>query len=102
MKAIERIIGVGIGAVLLAAVPAAAAPAGVIGWRTAAAVAAQRVPGDILAARLEGAGPHPVYGVTIRTTDQRLERVRVDGYTAHVLGVRPVAEPGILGEFEAP
>ena len=102
MKAIVGMIGITVGTILLAAVPALAASARPIGWAAADAVAAQRVPGEILATRLDDAGARAVYDVTVRTADRRLEQVQVDAHTAQVVAVRPVAEPGIVGEIEAP
>jgi hypothetical protein len=105
MRAIERVIGITIGTVFLAAGPALAAPAGhapAIGWTTADAVAAQRVPGNILATRLENDGGRAVYGVEIRTAGDELKQVQVDARTARVVGVHEVTEPGLVGEIEAP
>jgi uncharacterized membrane protein YkoI len=85
--------------------PALAAPAGppaTIGWSSADAVAAQRVPGDILANRPRSTGGRAVYDVAIRTADERIEQVQVDAHDARVLGVHPVADPGVLGEIETP
>jgi uncharacterized membrane protein YkoI len=105
MRAIERIVGMTIASTLLAAGPALAAPAGhspTIGWTSADAVAAERVPGDVVATRLRGTGSRAVYDVDIRTADERLERVQVDAHDARVLGVHPVQDPGVAGEIEAP
>jgi Peptidase propeptide and YPEB domain len=102
---ITSTIGITLGTLLLATGPAMAAPTGspsIISWTTADAVAAERVPGDILATRLEGDGARAVYKVAVHTPDNRLEEVRVDAHTAVVLGVREAAEPGLLGEVEAP
>jgi len=105
MKAIERIIGVTIGTMLLAAGPALAAPAGqasTLKWTTADAVAAERVPGRILNTRLEDNDGRAVYAVDIQTADNRLEEVQVDAHSARVLGVHEVSDPGLIGEIEAP
>lgn len=105
MKAIERIIGVTIGTVLLAAGPALAAPAGqasTIRWTTADAAAAERVPGRILNTRLEDNYGRAVYAVDIQTADNRLEEVQVDAHNARVLGVHEGSDPGLVGELEAP
>lgn len=104
MRAIERVIGITIGTVFLAAGPALAVPAGrspAIGWTTADDVAAARVPGDILATRLEDDGGRALYAVDIRRVD-RLEEVLVDAHNASVVGVHAVSDPGILGEIESP
>jgi uncharacterized membrane protein YkoI len=105
MRAIERVIGITIGTVFLASGPALAAPARhstPISPTTADSVAAERVPGDILATRLKDDGRRAVYNVEIRTADNRLEEVQVDAHTATVVGVHEVTEPGIVGEVEAP
>ena len=105
MRAIEGIVGMTIASTLLAVGPVLAAPAGrspAIGWTSADAVAAQRVPGDILATRPRGTGSRAVYDVDIRTADGRLEQVEVDAHDARLLGVHPMADPGVLGEIEAP
>lgn len=102
---ITRTIGTTLTTLLLAAGPALAAPAGaspIIRWTTADAVAAQRVPGEILSTRLDHDGVRPVYDVAIRTPANRLEDVRVDAHNATVVGVHEVAEPGLIGEIEAP
>jgi uncharacterized membrane protein YkoI len=101
---ITRTIGITLGTLLLVSGPALALPAAsaIISWRTADAVAAERVPGRILATRLNGDEARPVYDVAIHTPGNRLEEVRVDARTATVLGVHPVTEPGIIGEIEAP
>ncbi|HEY7654348.1 MAG TPA: PepSY domain-containing protein [Methylomirabilota bacterium] len=106
MRAIERIVGVTIGTVVLAAAgPALAAPAEhspTIAWTTAGAVAAERVPGSILNTKLEDNDGHAVYTVDIRTADNRIEEVQVDAHSAKVLGVHDVSDPGLAGELEAP
>jgi uncharacterized membrane protein YkoI len=102
---ITRTIGITLTSLLLAGGPALAAPAGaspIIGWSTADAVAAERVPGEILATQLEREGGRPVYHVAIHTPANRLEEVRVDARTAVVLGIHEASEPGIIGEIEAP
>lgn len=103
MRATERIIGLTIGTMLLAAGPALAVPAGhlsTIRSTTADAVAVERVPGSILNTRLEDG--RAVYTVDIQTADNRLEEVRVDAHRARVLGVHEVSDPGLVGELEAP
>ncbi len=103
MKAVERLIGITVGTILLAAGPALAAPAwhsAVIGWSTADALAAQRVPGGILVTRLDSA--RVLYNVDIVTADKRLEDVEVDAHNPGVVGVHRVTEPGLIGEIEAP
>lgn len=105
MKAIERIIGVTIGTMLLAAGPALAAPEGqasTIRWTTADAVAAERVPGRILNTGLEDNYGRAMYAVDIQTADNRLEEVQVDAHSARVLGVHERSDPGLVGELEAP
>jgi uncharacterized membrane protein YkoI len=105
MRAMERVIGITIGTMFLAAGPALAAPTGhsaTIGWTTADAVAAERVSGDILATRLKEDGGRAVYSVDIRTADNRIEEVQVDAHSATVRRVREVTDPGIVGEIEAP
>ena len=102
MKATLQTIGITIGIIVLATAPALAVSAKPIGWATADAVAAQRVAGDILATRFHDDGSRAVYDVTVRTADRRLEQVRVDAHTAQVVSVRSMAEPGIVGEIEAP
>jgi uncharacterized membrane protein YkoI len=105
MRAIERVVGITIGTILLAAGPAWAVPAGhssTIGWRAAEAVAAQRVPGDVLATTPGTDAGRPTYAVNIRTADNRLEQVEVDAHSAKVLGIHPVTTPGLIGETEAP
>ncbi len=102
---ITSTIGITLGTLLLATGPAMAAPSGpssIIGWTTADAVAAERVPGEILATRLQHDGARAVYDVVVHTPDNRLEQVRVDARSAVVLGVHEVDEPGLLGEVEAP
>lgn len=105
MRGIERITGLTIGTMLLAASPALAAPAGhssTIRWSTADAVAAERVSGTILNTRLEDHDGRAVYAVDIQTADHRLEEVQVDARNASVLGVHEVSDPGLVGELEAP
>ncbi|HKW95156.1 MAG TPA: PepSY domain-containing protein [Methylomirabilota bacterium] len=102
---ITNTIGITLGTLLLATGPALAArtgPPSIIGWTTADAVAAERVPGKILATRLERDGARAEYNVAVHTPDNRLEEVRVDAHTAVILGVHEAHEPGILGEVEAP
>jgi hypothetical protein len=104
MRAIERVIGITIGTVFLAAGPALAAPVGhspAVGWTTADAVAAQRMPGDILATRLKRDGGRALYTVDIQSVD-RLEEVLVDAHNASVIGVHTVNDPGVVGEIEGP
>jgi len=103
MRAVERTIGITLGTILLAAGPALATPgwdSSIIGWRTADALANQRVAGEILATRLDS--DHVLYHVDIRTADNRIEDVQVDAHHPGVVGVRPVTRPGIIGEIEAP
>lgn len=103
MRAVQRAIGITVGTILLAAGPALAASGwhtAIIGWSTADALAAQRVPGDILAIRLDRA--RVLYNVELRTADNRLEDVEVDAHAPGVIGVHQVAEPGTVGEIEAP
>ncbi len=105
MRAIEGIIGVAIGTTLLTAGPALAAPAGhssAIRWTTADAVAAERIPGNILNTRLEDNDGRAVYAVDIHTADNRLEEVQVDALSGRVLGVHELSDPGPVGELEAP
>lgn len=105
MRVIESVIGITVGTVLLAAGPAPAATGGdspTIGWTTADAVAAQRVAGDILGTRLQSDGGRPAYHVVIQTADNRLEDVRVDAHTGTLIDVHGIADPGVLGELEAP
>ena len=105
MRAIESMIGIIVGTVLLAAGPVLAAARGdspPISWTTADAVAAQRVAGDILGTRLERDGGRPAYDVVIQTADNRLEDVRVDARTGTLMGVHGISDPGVLGEVEAP
>ena len=105
MRAIERIVGLTIGTMLLAAGPALAAPAApasILEWTTADAVAAERVPGRILNTRLEDNDGRGVYAVDIQTVDNRLEEVEVDAHSARVLGVHDMSAPGPVGEIEAP
>jgi len=102
---ITRTIGIALSTLLFASGPALAATAygtSIIGWRTADAVAARRVPGHILATRLESDGGRPVYDVKIHTSASGLEDVKVDAHSATVLGVHQVTEPGLVGEVEAP
>jgi hypothetical protein len=104
MRAIERVIGITIGTMLLAAGPALAVPASgssTIGWMTADSLAVQRVPGNILSTTLETNAGRPVYTVDIRTAGGRLRAVQVDAHSAAVLGVHPVSDP-LVGEVEAP
>jgi uncharacterized membrane protein YkoI len=105
MRAIEGIIGVTIGTMLLTAGPALAAPAGhssTIRTTTADAVAVERVPGNILNTRLEDDDGRAVYAVDIQTAGNRLEEVQVDAHSARVLSVHQVSDPGLVGEIEAP
>ena len=105
MRAIERVVGLSIGAVLVAAGPSWAVPAGhssIIGWRAAEAVAAQRVAGDVLATSPGTDAGRAIYAVNIRTADDRLEQVEVDAHSAKVLGVHPVTNSSLVGENEAP
>ncbi len=105
MRAIERFVGLALAPILLAAAPAQAAPTGpaaTIGWTTAEAVAAERVPGSILDTKLDDRGGHAVYSVEIQTADRRLEKVQVDAHDARVLSVHEVTDPGVVGEVEAP
>jgi uncharacterized membrane protein YkoI len=105
MRAIEGIIGVTIGTILLAAAPALAAPAGhssTITWTTADAVAAERLPGHILNTRLEHDDGRAVYAVDIHTADNHLEEVQVDALSGRVLGVHELSDPSLVGEFQAP
>ena len=104
MRAIERVIGLTIGTVVLAAGPALAAPVGhssAGGWTPADSVAAARVPGDILATRLTSDGGRTLYAVDIQSVD-RIEEVLVDAHNARVIGVHAVHDPGVVGEVEAP
>lgn len=104
MRAIERVIGITIGTILLAAGPALAVPArhsSAIGWTTAESVAAQRVPGNILSTTLGTDAGRPVYTVDIRTAGGRLRAVQVDAHSAVVLGIHPVSD-SLVGEVEAP
>jgi peptidase YpeB-like protein len=104
MRSSERVIGITIGVLVLAAAPAPAAPAGraVIPWSTADAVAARRVAGEIVATRLADEAGRAVYHVDVQTPGNRLEEVRVDAHDARVLGVHEVTDPGLVGEIEAP
>jgi hypothetical protein len=105
MRAIERVIGITIGVVALAATPVLAAPAGrttFVPWSTADAVAAQRVAGDIVGTRLANEAGRAVYHVEIRAAGNRFEEVRVDAHDARVLGVRQVRDLGPGGEIETP
>jgi len=104
MRAVERVIGITIGTMLLAAGPALAVPtshSSTVGWMTADSVAVQRVPGDILATTLGSDARRPVYTVDIRTTDGRLRAVQVDAHSAAVLDVQAVTNL-LVGEVEAP
>jgi uncharacterized membrane protein YkoI len=104
MRAIERIIGLTIGILLVVEGPALAAATGhssTIGWTTADAVAAERVPGSILNTRLQDNDRRAVYAVDIQTADHRLEEVQVDAHSARVPGVHEVSDPGVVGEVEA-
>lgn len=92
MRAIEQVIGITIGTILLAAGPALAVPArhsSTIGRMTAESVAAQRVPGNILSTTLGTDAGRPVYTVDIRTAGGRLRAIQVDAHSAAVLGVHP-------------
>ncbi len=105
MRAIERIIGLTIGTMLLAAGPALAAPAGhssTIRRTTADAVAAERIPGRILNTRLEDDDGRAVYAVDIHTADNHLEEVQVDALSGRVLGVHELSDPALVGEIQAP
>ena len=105
MRTIERIVGLTMATMLLAAAPAPATPARhspTTPWTTADAAAAERVPGSILDTTLGDRGGRPVYTVEVQTADQRLEAVRVDARDARLLSVHEVADPGPVGEVEAP
>jgi uncharacterized membrane protein YkoI len=105
MRAIERVVGITIGTILLAAAPSWAMPAGqspTIGWRAAEAVAARRVAGDVLTTTPGTDAGRATYMVSVRTADNRLEQVEVDAHSAKVLGVHPVMMSSLIGETEAP
>jgi hypothetical protein len=105
MRTIERVIGITLGTAVLAAGPALAKPAkhpSTIAWTTADAVAAERVPGNILDTTLTHHGARALYAVDIRTPGDRLEEVLVDARNARVVGVHTIEDPAVAGEVEAP